>query len=44
MFRPHGWAGAYQFQQFIDLVKQLTASGGVTDLYGYRRTRSMWVN
>ena len=23
MFRPDAWAGAYQFQQFIDLVKQL---------------------
>lgn len=34
MFRPDGWAGAYQFQQFIDLVKRLTANGGVTDLFG----------
>ena len=34
MFRPDGWAGAYQFQQFIDLVKRLTVNGGVTDLFG----------
>ena len=34
MFRPDGWAGAYQFQEFIDLVKRLTATGGVTDLFG----------
>jgi hypothetical protein len=34
MYRPDSWPGAYQFQQFIDLVKQMTAGGGVIDLFG----------
>jgi hypothetical protein len=34
MHRPDGWAGAYQYQEFIDLIKRLTAGGGIADLYG----------
>ena len=34
MHRPDSWAGAYQYQQFIDVVKDVLSSGGTVDLHG----------
>jgi hypothetical protein len=34
MHRPDGWAGAYQYQQFQDMVKSVVNAGGVVDLAG----------
>jgi hypothetical protein len=34
MHRPDSWAGAYQYQQFIDVVKDVSSNGGIVDLHG----------
>jgi hypothetical protein len=34
MHRPDVWAGAYQYQQFIDAVKDVSSNGGVVQLDG----------
>lgn len=34
MHRPDSWAGAYQYQQFIDVVKDVASNGGTVDLHG----------
>ncbi|MBA2253464.1 MAG: hypothetical protein H0W13_12310, partial [Nitrospirales bacterium] len=34
MHRPDSWAGAYQYQQFIDVVKDVSSNGGIVDLLG----------
>ncbi len=34
MHRPDSWAGAYQYQQFQDMVKSVVNTGGVVDLHG----------
>jgi hypothetical protein len=34
MHRPDSWAGAYQYQDFINVVKDVSSSGGTVDLHG----------
>lgn len=34
MHRPDSWAGAYQYQQYIDLVKDVSSNGGTVQLAG----------
>jgi hypothetical protein len=34
MHRPDGWAGAYHYQEFQDMVKSVVSTGGVVDLAG----------
>jgi hypothetical protein len=34
MHRPDTWAGSYQYQQYIDLLKDLVSRGGIVDLHG----------
>lgn len=34
MHRPDTWAGAYQYQQFADLINDLSSRGGIVDLHG----------
>jgi hypothetical protein len=34
MHRPDAWAGAYQYQQFIDVVKEVSSNGGTVQLAG----------
>lgn len=34
MHRPDAWAGSYQYQRYIDLLKDLVSRGGIVDLHG----------
>ena len=34
MHRPDSWAGTYQYEEFIDVVKQVSSNGGTVDLAG----------
>ena len=34
MHRPDAWAGAYQYQHFIDVVKDVSSNGGIVQLAG----------